>query len=185
MGSPEIYDHISWVDLSKNQKIINKRKMNTQEFLEEEKFDSNPKNTKLSIEERKRVFNRFYMKKDYVCLERINRRIVNILDGLQLHIGVFNSMEQKEIVQFIYDLQNRGRNNELGVSYKRISVTFRKIDKAKQPHNFKFDSDFQNIKSSDFSDASESYHTKKGRPYRMTISNHFSFYNGSISTYIF
>ncbi|KAH0456249.1 hypothetical protein IEQ34_014156 [Dendrobium chrysotoxum] len=297
MGSPEIYDHISWVDSSKNQKIVNKRKMNTQEFLVEEKFDSNPKNTKLSIEERKRVFNRFYMKKDYVCLERINRRIVNILDGLQLHIGVFNSMEQKEIVQFIYDLQNRGRNNELGehtysepkkwmrgkgqekngippgilrngivdpipnlfkiminclitshvlpiscvpdsciiniyepgdcipphidshdfirpfctVSFLSkcniifghkikivgpgefigsasiplpvgISVTFRKIDKAKQPHNFKFDSNFQNIKSSDFSDASESYHTKKGRPYRMTISNHFSFYNGSIST---
>ncbi|KAH0450367.1 hypothetical protein IEQ34_021059 [Dendrobium chrysotoxum] len=305
MGSPEIYDHISWVDSSKNQKIVNKRKMNTQEFLEEEKFDSNLKNTKLSIEERKQVFNRFYMKKDYVCLERINRRIVNILDGLQLYIGVFNSMEQKEIVQFIYDLQNRGRNNELGehtysepkkwmrgkgrvtiqfgccyhyaekngippgilcngivdpisnlfkiminrlitshvlpiscepgdcipphidshdfirpfctvsflskcniifghkikivgpdefigsasiplpvgsvlvldgnganlakhcipaVSYKMISVTFRKIDKAKQPHNFKFDSDFQNIKSSDFSDASESYHTKKGDP---------------------
>ncbi|KAH0467580.1 hypothetical protein IEQ34_002613 [Dendrobium chrysotoxum] len=287
--------------------------MNTQEFLEEEKFDSNLKNIKHSIEERKRVFNRFYMKKDYVCLERINRRIVNILDGLQLHIGVFNSMEQKEIVQFIYDLQNKGRNNELGehtysepkkwmrgkgrvtiqfgccynyavekngippgilrngivdpipnlfkiminrlitshvlpiscvpdsciiniyepgdcipphidshdfirpfctisflskcniifghkikivgpgefigsasiplpvgsvlllngnganlakhcipaVSYKRISVTFRKMDKAKQPHNFMFDSDFQNIKSSDFSDASESYHTKK------------------------
>ncbi|KAH0459004.1 hypothetical protein IEQ34_011818 [Dendrobium chrysotoxum] len=33
--------------------IVKKRKMNTQEFLEEEKFDSNPKNTKLSIEERK------------------------------------------------------------------------------------------------------------------------------------
>ncbi|KAH0463634.1 hypothetical protein IEQ34_008216 [Dendrobium chrysotoxum] len=32
---------------------VNKRKMNTQEFLEEEKFDSNPKNTKLSIEEGK------------------------------------------------------------------------------------------------------------------------------------
>ncbi|KAH0468429.1 hypothetical protein IEQ34_003462 [Dendrobium chrysotoxum] len=53
MGSPEIYNHISWIDSSKNQKIVNKRKMNTQEFLEEEKFDSNMKNTKLSIEERK------------------------------------------------------------------------------------------------------------------------------------
>ncbi|KAH0461795.1 hypothetical protein IEQ34_009370 [Dendrobium chrysotoxum] len=276
MGSPEIYDHISWVDLSKKQKIQNKRKMNTQKFVEEDKFDSNSKNTKLSIEERKqRVFRRYCMKKDYVCLERINRRLVNILDGLELHIGVFNSMEQKKIVQFIYDLQNRGRNKELGehtysepkkwmrgkermtiqfgccynyavekngirpgifrngivdpipnifkiminrlitsqvlpiscvsdsciiniyepgdcipphidshdfvrsvlvlngngsdlakhcipaVSYKRIYVTFRKMDKEKRPHNFKLDSDFQNIKSSDFSDVSESYQIKK------------------------
>ncbi|KAL0920011.1 hypothetical protein M5K25_009111 [Dendrobium thyrsiflorum] len=53
------------------------------------------------------------MKKDYVCIKRINRRLVNILDGLELHVGVFNSLEQKEIVQFIYDLQQR-RKNELG-----------------------------------------------------------------------
>ncbi|KAH0468933.1 hypothetical protein IEQ34_002165 [Dendrobium chrysotoxum] len=55
------------------------------------------------------------MKKNYVCLERINRRLVNILDSLELHICIFNSMEQKEIVEFIYNLQNRGRKNELGV----------------------------------------------------------------------
>ncbi|KAL0912203.1 hypothetical protein M5K25_018163 [Dendrobium thyrsiflorum] len=309
MGSTERYDHISSVDLSKKQKIEKKRKMNAQEFVEEENLNSNPKNAKFSIEG-ERVIKRFCNKKDYVCLERINTRLVNILDGLELHIGVFNSMEQKEIVQFIYDLQNRGRNNQLGehtysepkkwmrgkgrvtiqfgccynyaqkngippgilrngivdpipnlfkimikrlitshvlpiscvpdsciiniyepgdcipphidshdfvrpfctvsflsksniifghkikivgpgefigsasiplpvgsvlvfngngadlakhcipaVSYKRISVTFRKMDKAKQPTNFKLDSDFQNIKSSGFSDASESYHT--------------------------
>ncbi|KAL0926413.1 hypothetical protein M5K25_002644 [Dendrobium thyrsiflorum] len=177
MGSTERYDHISSVDLSKKQKI--EKKMNAQEFVEEEKLDSNPKNAKFSIEG-ERVIKRFCNKKDYVCLERINTRLVNILDSLELHIGVFNSMEQKEIVQFIYDLQNRGRNNQLGVisvlvfngngadlakhcipavSYKRISVTFRMMDKAKRPINFKLDSDFQNIKSSGFSDASESYHT--------------------------
>ncbi|KAH0449882.1 hypothetical protein IEQ34_020574 [Dendrobium chrysotoxum] len=39
------------------------------------------------------------------------------------------------------------------VSYKRISITFRKMDKAKRPLNFKFDSDLQNIKSYDFIDA--------------------------------
>ncbi|KAI0497086.1 hypothetical protein KFK09_023414 [Dendrobium nobile] len=114
MDSPEIYNHISCVDLSKNENIVKKRKKNTQEFLEEEKFDSNQNSTKLSIDDRKGVFQRFYMKNDHVCLERINGRIVNILDGLQLHFGVFNSTEQKEIVQFIYDLQNKGRNNELG-----------------------------------------------------------------------
>ncbi|KAH0460506.1 hypothetical protein IEQ34_011169 [Dendrobium chrysotoxum] len=38
------------------------------------------------------------------------------------------------------------------------------LDKAKRPHNFKLDSDFQNIKSSDFSDASELYHRNKRLP---------------------
>ncbi|KAH0460452.1 hypothetical protein IEQ34_011115 [Dendrobium chrysotoxum] len=35
--------------------------------------------------EKSRVFTSFGMKKYYVCLERINRRLVNILDGLELH----------------------------------------------------------------------------------------------------
>ncbi|KAL0915964.1 hypothetical protein M5K25_013437 [Dendrobium thyrsiflorum] len=95
----------------RKQKIEKKRKMNAQEFIEEEKFDSNPKNAKFSIDE----------KTNYVCLERINTILVNILDVLELHIGVFNSMEQKEIVQFIYDLQNIGRNNQLGEFYPILS----------------------------------------------------------------
>ncbi|KAH0459176.1 hypothetical protein IEQ34_011990 [Dendrobium chrysotoxum] len=45
-----------------------------------------------------------------------------------------------------------------------ISVTFRKMDKTKRPHNIKLNSDLQNIKSSDFSDAYESYHTYKKIP---------------------
>ncbi|KAH0468894.1 hypothetical protein IEQ34_002126 [Dendrobium chrysotoxum] len=227
MGSLERYNHISLVDLSKKQKIEKKRKMNTQEFVEEEKFDSNSKNTKLCIEERKQRFIKsFCMKKDYVCFERINRRLVNILDGLELHIGVFNSMEQRKISTHILNQENgcvakdgcvpdsciiniyepddcipphidshdfvrpfstvsflskcniifghkikivgpgefigaasiplpvgsvlvlNGNGADLAkhcisaVSYKRISVTFRKMDKAKQPHNFKLASDF-------------------------------------------
>ncbi|KAL0905717.1 hypothetical protein M5K25_024155 [Dendrobium thyrsiflorum] len=273
--------------------------MNAQEFVEEERFDSNPKNAKFSIEE-KRVIKRFCIKKDYVCLERINTRLVNILDGLELHIGVFNSMEQKEIsihilnqkkwmcgkgrvtIQFgccyKYAVQKNGippgilRNGIVdpipnlfkimikrlitshvlpiscvpdsciiniyepgdcipphidshdfvrpfstvsflskcniifghkikivgpgefigsasiplpvgyvlvfngngadlakhcipAVSYKKvhnlISFSIKHMDKAKRPINFKLDSDFQNIKSSGFSDASESYHTNK------------------------
>ncbi|KAI0501440.1 hypothetical protein KFK09_016385 [Dendrobium nobile] len=115
MGSPERYDHISWIGSSKKQEIEKNKKKNTQEFIVEEKLQSNMKNTKFYIDERnQRVLTGFCIKKDYVCLERINRRFVNILDGLELHVGIFNSMEQKEIVQFIYDLQNRGRKNELG-----------------------------------------------------------------------
>ncbi|PKU79663.1 ALKBH5 [Dendrobium catenatum] len=50
------------------------------------------------------------------------------------------------------------------VFYKRISVTFRKMDKAKRSYNFNLDSNFQNMNPSYFSDASESYNTKKMAP---------------------
>ncbi|KAH0450328.1 hypothetical protein IEQ34_021020 [Dendrobium chrysotoxum] len=52
------------------------------------------------------------------------------------------------------------------VSFKRIFVTFRKMDKVKRPYNFKLDSNLQNIKSFDLSDASESYHNIKGCLYK-------------------
>ncbi|PKU85269.1 hypothetical protein MA16_Dca010428 [Dendrobium catenatum] len=94
MNSPERYDHISWIGSSKKQEIEKNKKKNTQEFVVEEKLQSNMKNTKFYIDERnKRVLTSFCIKKDYVCLERINRRFVNILDGLELHVGIFNSME--------------------------------------------------------------------------------------------
>ncbi|KAL8151977.1 hypothetical protein V2J09_021785 [Rumex salicifolius] len=38
-------------------------------------------------------------KKDFICLERINGKIVNILKGLELHTGVFSAVEQKRIVK--------------------------------------------------------------------------------------
>ncbi|KAH0461647.1 hypothetical protein IEQ34_009222 [Dendrobium chrysotoxum] len=249
MSSTERYDYISWVDLFKKQEIEKKRKKNTQDFVMEEKVESNPKKAKLYMEKTKqRVFISFSMKKDYACLERINRRLVNILDGLELHIGIFNSMEQKKNYGSIHTLNKKkdvwqricdntiriciiniyepgdcipphidnynfvrpfstmsflsecniifghklksvkpgefigsalipllvgyvlvlnGNRVDLAkhciptVSCKRISITFRKMDKAKRPHNFKLDSDLQNIKSSDLSDSSESYHTYK------------------------
>lgn len=59
-------------------------------------------------------FNRVGRKKDFVCLERIDGRIMNILEGLELHTRVFSVLEQKQIVDFIYELQEKGRNNVLG-----------------------------------------------------------------------
>jgi mRNA N6-methyladenine demethylase len=53
-------------------------------------------------------------KKDFVCLERVRGQFVNILEGLELHTGVFSSAEQKRIVECVYDLQERGRRGELG-----------------------------------------------------------------------
>ncbi|KAH0451682.1 hypothetical protein IEQ34_018981 [Dendrobium chrysotoxum] len=52
--------------------------------------------------------------------------------------------------KFVLALNGNGSNLAKhcipAVSYKRISVTFRKMDKAKRPYNFKLDSNFQNIK---------------------------------------
>ena len=61
-----------------------------------------------------RRFKNVVRKKDYICLERVNGRLVNILEGLELHAGVFSSAEQRRIVECVYDLQERGRRGELG-----------------------------------------------------------------------
>lgn len=52
-------------------------------------------------------------KKDFICLERVNGKIVNILDGLELHTGIFSAAEQKRIVDLVYVLQEKGKNGEL------------------------------------------------------------------------
>ncbi|KAG2604074.1 RNA demethylase ALKBH9B-like [Panicum virgatum] len=61
-----------------------------------------------------RRFKNVVRKKDFICLERINGRLVNILEGIELHAGVFSSAEQRRIVECVYDLQERGRRGELG-----------------------------------------------------------------------
>ncbi|KAL5985947.1 hypothetical protein ACLOJK_027937 [Asimina triloba] len=51
-------------------------------------------------------------KKDFICLERVNGKIVNILDGLELHSGVFSAAEQKRIVEYVHELQEQGRKGQ-------------------------------------------------------------------------
>lgn len=68
----------------------------------------------LSREQREHIrFNNVKRKKDFICLERFNGKLVNILDGLELHTGVFSAAEQKRIVQFVEELQEKGRNGQL------------------------------------------------------------------------
>ncbi|KAH0698957.1 hypothetical protein KY284_013172 [Solanum tuberosum] len=48
----------------------------------------------LSREHREHIrFCNVKRKKDFICLERVNEKIVNILDGLELHTGVFSMAE--------------------------------------------------------------------------------------------
>lgn len=68
----------------------------------------------LSREQRECIrFQKVQRKKDYICLERFNGKIVNILEGLELHSGVFSAVEQKKITDFVFALQEMGRKGEL------------------------------------------------------------------------
>lgn len=67
----------------------------------------------LSREEREYMrFMKVRRQKDFICLEKIKGRIVNILAGLELHVGVFSAAEQKRIVEYIYELQEKGKKGE-------------------------------------------------------------------------
>ncbi|KAM7263376.1 hypothetical protein ACFE04_001059 [Oxalis oulophora] len=68
----------------------------------------------LSREHRERIrFLNVKRKKDYICLERVKGKFVNILEGLELHTSVFSAAEQKRIVDYIYTLEKMGRKGEL------------------------------------------------------------------------
>lgn len=68
----------------------------------------------LSRDEREyRRFNGVKRKKDFICLERVDGKIVNIVDGLELHQSVFSAAEQKRIVSCVEQLEEMGRNGQL------------------------------------------------------------------------
>ncbi|KAK4254371.1 hypothetical protein QN277_009766 [Acacia crassicarpa] len=48
-------------------------------------------------------------KKDFEHIEKMDGRDINILQGLQLHHQVFNAEEQRNIVKYVYKLQERGQ----------------------------------------------------------------------------
>lgn len=52
-------------------------------------------------------------KKDFKYMEKVNGRWINVLEGLELHTGVFSAVEQRRIVDCIYDFQEKGRKGML------------------------------------------------------------------------
>ncbi|KAJ1430148.1 Oxoglutarate/iron-dependent dioxygenase [Sesbania bispinosa] len=80
--------------------------------------DSNPseatKKPTLSREQREHIrFMNVRRKKDFICFERVNGKLVNILEGLELHTGIISAAEQRRIVSYVASLQEMGRNGEL------------------------------------------------------------------------
>ncbi|KAH6760063.1 2-oxoglutarate and oxygenase superfamily protein [Perilla frutescens var. frutescens] len=68
----------------------------------------------LSRDQREYIrFNGVQRKKDFICLERIHGKLVNIVDGLELHKGVFSAAEQKRIVEYVEQLREMGKNGQL------------------------------------------------------------------------
>ncbi|KAJ4837645.1 hypothetical protein Tsubulata_032328 [Turnera subulata] len=69
---------------------------------------------KLSREQREYIrFMNVEREKEFVCLERVNGKPVNILEGLELHKGIFSAAEQRRIVDDVYRLQQMGREGKL------------------------------------------------------------------------
>jgi len=80
--------------------------------------DVSPPDNELT-EERDEIirYSEVHCKKNFSYVETINGRDTNLLEGLELHSGVFNATEQNEIVDYIYRLQRRGQQGKLrGIS---------------------------------------------------------------------
>ncbi|KAF8100113.1 hypothetical protein N665_0230s0001 [Sinapis alba] len=105
---------MSWADMSQEDEF-------EEEDEEEESrkaFDASPvkipEKPKLSREQREDLrLRNVKRKKDFICLERFKGRLVNVVDGLELHTGVFSAVEQKRIVDKVYELQEKGHKGEL------------------------------------------------------------------------
>ncbi|KAM1529116.1 RNA demethylase ALKBH9B-like isoform X1 [Malus sylvestris] len=113
---------MSWADMAQEDELeeeeeeeeeereLNKRVVNVNDTTGELRI------TKSSLSREQREHFRFMnvkRKKEYMCLERVNGKLVNILDGLVLHTGIFSAAEQKRIVDCVYELQEMGRKGEL------------------------------------------------------------------------
>ncbi|XP_010242777.1 PREDICTED: uncharacterized protein LOC104587039 isoform X2 [Nelumbo nucifera] len=72
------------------------------------------KGPSLSREQRERIrLSQVGRKKEFVYIEKIRGKSVNILQGLELHTRVFSAVEQKKIVDYVYSLQDIGRKGQL------------------------------------------------------------------------
>ncbi|KAL1315353.1 hypothetical protein HN51_042120 [Arachis hypogaea] len=80
----------------------------------EEVAKATPEKPTLPREQREYIrFMNVRRKKDFMCFERVNGKLVNILEGIELHTGIFSAAEQKRIVNYVASLQEMGRKGEL------------------------------------------------------------------------
>ena len=112
---------VSWADMAQEDELeeveeheANKQSVNENSSNGEVGVSKVPRKAELPREQREYIrFKNVQRKKDFICLERVKGKLVNILDGLELHLGIFSAAEQKRIVEFIYELREMGRNGQL------------------------------------------------------------------------
>ncbi|CAM8876982.1 unnamed protein product [Rhodiola kirilowii] len=111
-------NRISWADMAQEEDEIGEEEGKANNQLSNgnhsKDFGSLRPKPELSREQRERIrFNNVMRKKDFICLERVDGKVINVLDGLELHLGIFSAAEQKRIVDYVYQLQEMGRNKQL------------------------------------------------------------------------
>lgn len=105
------------VDIVRNE-VPSQSTVSMLAWTEDEKKESElvetPEKRKLSREEREQYrFMNVKRIKVFSCFERVEGKRVNILEGLELHTGVFSAVEQKRIVDHVYQLQEKGLKGQL------------------------------------------------------------------------
>lgn len=108
---------MSWADMAQEDELeeeeereLSKRVVNVNAATGELRI------TKPTLSREQREYIRFMnvkRQKDFICLERVNGKFANILEGLELHTGIFSAAEQKRIVDFVYSLQEMDKKGEL------------------------------------------------------------------------
>uniref|UniRef100_A0A2P2JTE2 Uncharacterized protein MANES_01G145400 n=1 Tax=Rhizophora mucronata TaxID=61149 RepID=A0A2P2JTE2_RHIMU len=113
---------MSWADMAQEDELIeeedqrdpSKRIVNVSALTGELMVSKVVERPKLTREQREYIrFMNVERKRDFICLERVKGKIVNVLEGLELHTGIFSTAEQKRIVDYVYSLQEMGKRGEL------------------------------------------------------------------------
>ncbi|XP_038723233.1 RNA demethylase ALKBH9B-like isoform X2 [Tripterygium wilfordii] len=128
-GSPSVditpSPRISWADMAQEDELEEEEEEEEESELNKRVVNRNPLSGDLTVtkviekptlsrDQREYIrFKNVKRKKDFICLERVNGKIVNILGGLELHSGVFSAAEQKRIVEEVYALEEKGKRGEL------------------------------------------------------------------------
>lgn len=95
------------------------KQSDTELLLNDGIVDVSSLETESSDEQKERIrYNEVQSKTDFYFIERLNGRDINVLQGLELHTGVFNAAEQNKIVEYIYRLQWRGQQGKLRGIYE-------------------------------------------------------------------
>jgi len=101
------------------------KQSDTELLLNDGIADVSSSKNELSEERREHIrYSEVQCKKDFTFVERINGRDINLLQGLELHTGVFNAAEQNEIVECIYRLQMIGQQGRLRGIYQASYFLF-------------------------------------------------------------